>query len=566
MRGNSPQYQPSQYQPSQYQQSLRSPTSMSDSRTGRASPGLGNSMPEARPASYPQRPYSPQRPTQYDSAQFTKPGVDYGRPPVPSSYLTSTPTSAFSSDSIITTTTTTRHKNAWIEEARESTANFKKNGSPLPLVWVLIEDQTIPPNAVPFGEDRNGHTFFIARAHLEGGLHIGKVGHHITGALISFAGKEHVIRTYEVLVCASQLRWGLASQDATGTLTQGTVILARQQQGGQELGQNTSGNFGQDLGRTKPGIFGQLLSHTKTGNSGQGLGRSNTGSFSLSRETRESHSMSFLETTLRVDDIPRFNPRDSPQVQEEQLRRVAEYKTVLLIDDSISMTGTSWDQVGEALAGIVDIAMKYGSKGLDLYFMHEEQFAENIKTRFEVQNLFEQYGPHGEDTPTGVKLHQIIDTYLPLIEHPNSTHEPISIIVITDGAATDGDYLIQCIIDAASRLDKQQVPLDKFGIQFVQVGTDEEAARALQVLDDDLSDRYRIRDIVDSTPFDPNTQGSFNTDYMLKILIGSLNKELDNAPNEALSPERKHANLAPPVFDRRSPPVRSPYVPVGNLL
>jgi hypothetical protein len=43
------------------------------------------------------------------------------------------------------------------------------------------------------------------------------------------------------------------------------------------------------------------------------------------------------------------------------------------------MTGTSWDQVGEALAGIVDIAMKYGSKGLDLYFMHEEQFAENIK-------------------------------------------------------------------------------------------------------------------------------------------------------------------------------------------
>lgn len=136
------------------------------------------------------------------------------------------------------------------------------------------------------------------------------------------------IRTYEVLVCASQLRWGLASQDATGTLTQGTVILARQQQGGQELGQTTSGNFGQDLGRTKPGIFGQLLSHTKTGNSGQGLGRSNTGSFSSSRETRESHSMSFLETTLRVDDIPRFNPRDSPQVQEEQLRRVACVLTV----------------------------------------------------------------------------------------------------------------------------------------------------------------------------------------------------------------------------------------------
>jgi hypothetical protein len=41
--------------------------------------------------------------------------------------------------------------------------------------------------------------------------------------------------------------------------------------------------------------------------------------------------------------------------------------------------GESWNQVGEALAGIVDIAMQYGSKGLDMHFMHEEQFAENIK-------------------------------------------------------------------------------------------------------------------------------------------------------------------------------------------
>jgi hypothetical protein len=32
---------------------------------------------------------------------------------------------------------------------------------------VLVEDKSIPPNAVPFGEDRNGQTLFIARVHLE---------------------------------------------------------------------------------------------------------------------------------------------------------------------------------------------------------------------------------------------------------------------------------------------------------------------------------------------------------------------------------------------------------------
>ena len=39
----------------------------------------------------------------------------------------------------------------------------------------------------------------------------------------------------------------------------------------------------------------------------------------------------------------------------------------------------------------------------------------------------------GDDTPTGAKLGQIIDHYLPFIERERSTHEPITILVITDG-------------------------------------------------------------------------------------------------------------------------------------
>ncbi|KAG1759953.1 hypothetical protein EDD22DRAFT_110045 [Suillus occidentalis] len=516
--------------PTQFQSSR---TSMSSSTTHSTSGAFGSSMPAAHQPSYQQRPsYQAPRPAQYETSQYTKPAHEYGRPPVASSYeygrapaLSSyaAPVPAFGSDSTITTT---RHKTSWLEEARESTANFKKNGSPVPLVWVLIEDKSIPPNAVPFGEDRNGQTFFIARAFLEGGLHLGKVGPHTSGALISFVGKEHLIEKYEVLVCASQLRWGLASQDATGSLVPGTVVLARQQQGKHEVKRTASSLW--------------------------------------TRETRESTSV--FQTTLHVDDIPRFIP--SLLIQEEELRRVAEYKTVILIDDSISMTeGDSWNQVREALAGIVDLAIQYGSKGLDLHFMHQSQFAENMRSRFEVQKLFDQLSPTGEDTPTGVRLEQLIEMYLPLIEHPSSTHEPISVIVITDGAATDGDELLRCIIEAASRLDRQQVPLEKFGIQFVQIGTDQDAARSLQVLDDELSDRYKIRDIVDATPFDP-ANGAFNTDYMIKILIGSLHKDLDNGTAEMLSPERKTQPLAMPGYDRHPSPVprsASPHVPAGGL-
>jgi len=137
---------------------------------------------------------------------------------------------------------------------------------------------------------------------------LGKVGYHTSGALVSYVGKEHLvclpiiltlfyfvltdfvryqIEKYEVLVCASQLRWGLASQDATGSLVPGTVVLARQQQQGiQELKRTTSTLWSRE-----------------------------------SRETRESTSVVQLQTTLHVDEIPRFNP--SLLIQEEELRRVA---------------------------------------------------------------------------------------------------------------------------------------------------------------------------------------------------------------------------------------------------
>ncbi|KAG1816351.1 uncharacterized protein BJ212DRAFT_1480799 [Suillus subaureus] len=523
--------------PTQFQSS-RMPISSSNSHSN--SPTFGNLMPEPRAAPFQQRPsYQAPRPAQYETSQYPKLAHEYGRPPVTSSYeygrppVTGSypaPAPAFGNDS--TVITTTRHKSSWIEEARESTLNFKKNGSPVPLVWILVEDKSIPPNAVPFGEDRNGQALFIARVHLEGGLHLGKVGYHTSGALVSYVGKEHLIEKYEVLVCASQLRWGLASQDATGSLVPGTVVLARQQQGRQELKRTASSVWSRET-----------------------------------RETRESReSTSVLQTTFHVDEIPRFNP--SFLIQEEELRRVAEYKTVILIDDSISMAeGDSWNQVREALGGIVDIAIQYGSKGLDLHFMHQTQFAENMRSRFDVEKLFDQLSPTGEDTPTGVRLEQLIEMYLPLIEHPSSTHEPISVIVITDGAATDSDELLRCIVEAASRLDRQQVPLEKFGIQFVQIGTDQDAARALHVLDDELSDRYKIRDIVDTTPFDPSN-GAFNTDYMIKILIGSLHQEADNRAAEMPLPERKPPTLAMPGYDRHPSPIprsASPQVPAGGL-
>ncbi|KAG2143864.1 hypothetical protein BD769DRAFT_1347846, partial [Suillus cothurnatus] len=372
-------------------------------------------------------------------------------------------------------------KNSWLETACESTRNFKLHGSPVPLVWVMVEDNVIPPNAVPFGEDKNGLPLYIARALLE--VILGKAGTHLQHALISYSGREHHIPKYEVLVCASELRWGLATYDPVGSLSQGSVILAQQNQ--------------------------QVLH--------------------------------LIETTLFVDDIPRFIPNLAEMEEGLKLKKLADYKTVVLIDDSISVgmaEEQSWTLVREALAGIADLATRYGSQGIDLHFLHHENFHQNIKTSQEVQNIFNQTAPNGLETPTAAKLEELINFYLPLVERKFSQHSPIDIIVITDGVATDQQALPEVIVSTAHRLERSQVPEEMFGIQFVQIGTDAEAASALRALDDQLAKQYKIRDIVDTTPYDPQ-QGAFNTDYMLKILLGGVNKVLDNGgpvPTELLSP------------------------------
>ncbi|KAI9566602.1 hypothetical protein HD554DRAFT_1981336, partial [Boletus coccyginus] len=355
--------------------------------------------------------------------------------------------------------------------ACRSTEHFKQHSSPVPLVWVLTEDGWIPDSAVPFGEDRDRSTLYIACALWKGIFHIGKASPQLARAVIGYAGKEHIISNYEVLVCTSQLCWGFSSAvEAKGVLTQDTVVLAQQH---------------------------------------------------------------LFNTTLVESDIPQFIPDLSDIDREASLKRLAcitpqdEIKTVIIVNDLLSMQdGNLWAQAWEALAGIVDIANQYRSKGADIHFMHIDEYASNMQVvvfsriiRTSIDSVVVLTHSPDEDTPTGMKLGQIINHYLPLSECEHSTHELITAIVITNGLPTDQVDLESVIIDAAHRLKCHHIKHDMFRIQFVQIGTDPAASELLHTLDDHLMTHYKIRDIIDSTPYDPR-QGAFDTEYMLKILLG----------------------------------------------
>ncbi|KAF8890635.1 hypothetical protein BD779DRAFT_239294 [Infundibulicybe gibba] len=231
-----------------------------------------------------------------------------------------------------------------------------------------------------------------------------------------------------------------------------------------------------------------------------------------------------ISNTVQMPAIPRLVP-NTPAI--EGLSRLNLIKTVVIVDDSDSMAGRLWMDAREALAGVADLNCQASTDGVDVHFLNNARSIADVKDGNQVRQIFNNFEPTGT-TPIGAKLQQIIDKYIPLLEDPHSKHKPITLIVITDGVPTDDPTDV--IVGAARRLERSGVPLNKFGIQFAQIGDDEEATEALRELDDDLAARYNIRDMVDTTPYNPDDP-RFTTNTILKIVFGAIDSSLDVSAN-----------------------------------
>ncbi|KAG6861975.1 hypothetical protein C0995_009159 [Termitomyces sp. Mi166 len=236
--------------------------------------------------------------------------------------------------------------------------------------------------------------------------------------------------------------------------------------------------------------------------------------------------------------------------QEDALQSLRRYNTIVLVDDSLSMSqGGLWKQVGhfpgktcgnrlikiqasKAFADLADVATNYDADGIDVYFIHSNLSGKNMKSAQDIISLFDHVSPKENFTPLGTKLDELLRGYLANLEHAHSRDpvglggiKPVNIVVVTDGMPSDDPESI--IVQAARRLDKLNVPPD----QFVQIGNSREATEFLMELDDAMSERYsNLRDIVDTTPYSL-TGGNLPPETIMKILLGGVNKRQDRKSN-----------------------------------
>lgn len=210
---------------------------------------------------------------------------------------------------------------------------------------------------------------------------------------------------------------------------------------------------------------------------------------------------------------------------DDVLETLRGYDTVILVDDSLSMSGHRWDEARAALEKLAHMAAQYDSNGIDIHFLNATVSGENMRDMDQVRKLFGQVEPRA-GTPTGRRLEQLLQNYISGLEAADNAGrrqdvKPVNFIVITDGEPSDDPESV--IAANARRLDQRNFPLCQVGIQFVQIGNSKRAARHLQELDDNLASKYNIRDIVDTVPF----IGTIEGDMLVKVLVGSINRKID---------------------------------------
>ncbi|THH20595.1 hypothetical protein EW146_g802 [Bondarzewia mesenterica] len=214
--------------------------------------------------------------------------------------------------------------------------------------------------------------------------------------------------------------------------------------------------------------------------------------------------------------------KDAVGSRASGLEQLRELKVVVIVDDSISMAGQPWNDAREALAGLAELHGKYNTDGLDIYFLNDLRCRVNLKDRNSVCDVFELVLPEGQ-TPTGKKLKEVFDIYIPRLEDRRIPYKPTIVLVVTDGVPSDNPKDV--IVDAARRMDASGIPLRQLSIHFVQVGDDLSATQALKEIDNELIELRRIRDMVDTKLFNQHDP-TFKTDSLVRTLMEAADRLL----------------------------------------
>jgi vWA found in TerF C terminus len=192
----------------------------------------------------------------------------------------------------------------------------------------------------------------------------------------------------------------------------------------------------------------------------------------------------------------------------------------LIIDKSGSMStkdkagGLSrWQIMQESALALANKCEEFDPDGMTVYLFSGKFKRYDNVTAAKVNTIFQENDPSGR-TDLAAVLADAIASYFQRKATGKTPANGEIILVVTDGEPDDRKAVMQVILDATQRLDRDE----ELAISFIQVGLDEAATKFLKILDDDLSRAGAKFDIVDTITMDDME------DLTLKeILLSAIN-------------------------------------------
>jgi uncharacterized protein with von Willebrand factor type A (vWA) domain len=172
----------------------------------------------------------------------------------------------------------------------------------------------------------------------------------------------------------------------------------------------------------------------------------------------------------------------------------------LIIDKSGSMStkdkpgGLSrWQIMQESALALANKCEELDPDGITVYlFSGKFKRYDNVNGA-KVASIFQENDPSGRTDLAGV-LTDALNSYFQRKAAGKTPANGEIILVVTDGEPDDRKAVMQVILDASQKLDRDE----ELAISFIQVGTDESATKFLKILDDDLGRAGAKFDIVDT--------------------------------------------------------------------
>jgi hypothetical protein len=172
----------------------------------------------------------------------------------------------------------------------------------------------------------------------------------------------------------------------------------------------------------------------------------------------------------------------------------------LIIDKSGSMStkdkpggASRWQIMQESALALAHKCEELDPDGITFYLFSGKFKRYDNVTAARVTTIFQENDPSGRTDLAGV-LSDALSNYFNRKAKGQTAKNGELILVVTDGEPDDRKAVMQVILDATQKLDRDE----ELAISFIQVGIDAAATQFLKILDDDLGKAGAKFDIVDT--------------------------------------------------------------------